>query len=57
VIDNVYSTHIADRLKEISYIVVDVVSEIIAVKNPEEIFAMSPEEFGFAVVDADDDLS
>lgn len=57
VLDNVYNAHIADRLKEISYIVVDIVSEIIAVKNPEDIFAMSPEEFGFAVIDTEDDVS
>ncbi len=57
VLDNVYNAHIAERLKDISYIVVDIVAEIIAIKNPEEIFAMNPQEFGFAIIDTEDDMS
>lgn len=57
VLDTVYSSHLADKLKQISYIVVDVVSDLVQVKNPEDVFSMSPQEFGFAIIDTEDDLS
>ncbi len=56
-LDLIYKQYIEDKIKGITYVVVDVVSEITQVKNPEDVFAMSPVEYGFAIVDTDDDLS
>lgn len=53
----VYTKHAEGLLKEISFFVVDVVTDVVHVKNSEDIFTMSPQEYGFLVIDTEDDLS
>lgn len=54
IIETVYTEFVQARLNEVRYLVADVVSEIIELGNQEEIFKLSPQEFGFVVVDIDD---
>lgn len=56
-LESLYQTYVADYLGEISYIAVDIVAEIIEVVDPKDLTMFSPEEFGFAVIDLEDDKS
>lgn len=56
-LESLYQTYVADYLGEISYIAVDVVAEIIEVVDPKDLPTFSPEEFGFAILDLEDDKS
>jgi len=56
-LESVYQTYVADYLKEIQYMAVDVVVDIIEVVNPNDLPTFSPKEFGFAILDLEDEKS
>lgn len=56
-LDNLYITYIEPRLSELMYVSLDIVSEVIAVNDPTELFSKNPQEFGFCLVDTEDKKS
>lgn len=56
-IERVFTQSVQWRLDEIRYLAADIISEIIEIKNQEDIWSMSPKEFWFLVVDVEDDNS
>jgi hypothetical protein len=56
-LDSLYSSFVEPRLLEVSYISFDIVSEVIAINDPTELFAKNPQEYGFCLVDMDDGKS
>jgi hypothetical protein len=56
-LDNLYTTYIEPHLSELMYVSFDIVSEVIAVNDPTELFSKNPAEFGFCLVDKEDPKS
>ena len=56
-IETVYSGYLEKKSKKIRYVVCDVVEEVIDMTHAENLLDLSAEEFGFAAVDTEDELS
>jgi len=57
VVELVYDEHIEPILKDLQFICIDVVVEIIEIQDPNELWEMSPEEFWLIIIDQDDDIT
>jgi len=57
ILELLYAEHIEPWLKWLQFISVDVVAEIIEVQNPNELWEMSPEEFGLIIMDKEDEVT
>jgi hypothetical protein len=56
-LETLYTNVVEKALKKVRYIVCDVVAEVIEINNPADMLSMSPQEYGFVVVDTTDDIS
>jgi hypothetical protein len=56
-LESIYKEHIDPVLKQLEYIVVDVVVELIELQDTNNIWEMDPKEYGVIVVDLEDDKS
>ena len=56
-VDIVYKKAIVPHIKEVMYVACDIVSDIIEIHDIQKVLNLSPKEFGFVVVDQDDDVS
>ena len=57
VLEDVYKTHVQARLDEARYLAIDVMLDIIEITNQDDIRDLSPKEFGFLVVDKEDETT
>lgn len=55
--DILYEWYIAPVQKEIRYVAIDVVSELIQLNDPSMVADYPPKEFGYFIIDQDDDTS
>lgn len=53
-LDSLYASLVEPGLSSIMYVSFDIVSEVIAVNDPTELFSKNPQEFGFCLVDTQD---
>lgn len=56
-LDTVYKAAIVPHIKEVMYVICDVVADIIEIHDLKKVLDLSPKEFWFVVVDQDDDVS
>ncbi|USN55603.1 MAG: hypothetical protein H6765_03275 [Candidatus Peribacteria bacterium] len=56
-VEDLYESQVKPQLKNFQVLAIDVVSEIIDMADPNEILALSPEEFGFILVSLETDQS
>lgn len=54
-LEDLYEVQVVPHLKEFQVLAIDIVSEIIDMSDPNEILALSPEEFGFVLVSVEND--
>lgn len=56
-LDIVYTATIEEESKKIRYVACDVVTDVLEITNLQDVLAMSPVEYGFVIVDKEDDIS
>ena len=56
-IDILYEGYVAKDTKATRYVAVDVVSEIVQLNDPSKVADYPPKEFGYFIIDQEDDLS
>lgn len=56
-LESLYSSFVEAKLSELMYVSIDIVSEVISVNDPAELFSKNPQEYGFCLVDMDDGKS
>jgi hypothetical protein len=56
-VEELYEEHVKPDLKNLTYLTIDTITDITQVQQADEIFSKNPKEYGFLLIDLEDDKS